>query len=135
MKEWEELEPRERDAWVAERLFGWRWFKSYAGNAKFLDIPTAEGRSSFCGTERADDSMPLTLCTDYHRLIPKYSQLAGDDYEVLVKAREWPREGHNRFCDSLRLIWTDRGYDEFEGAAYQPGDYSHAAYDALWTGD
>lgn len=129
---WDEMTPRQRDAWVAERIFGWH--KRSLG-----PIPTGVTvAGSF------DDWLDKNGLATYPVSLWNPSQHPGYDYEVLKKVRkEWggKQDGfmeRDRFLFHLRCIISKRVLGDNDWIQqtvayfyYEPGDYSHAAWMVL----
>lgn len=121
------LDPRERDARVAELVMGWR------------DIAPREIRGYGC----PDQVMLFGVAPDdpLSNLVPHYSTDIAADYVVLEKVRaDWGEERIAVFASCLRDVWDTRpsacrlicnGGDL--PLAYRAGDYALAALASLDT--
>lgn len=157
MSKWDEMTERERDAWVATHLFDWRWmrFDGHGGFPKqhVACVPPETAQRTIFNypkdtavevSER--DSHPRFSDWDrmYYRdgnddglqVIPEFTTDASADYLVLCKVREeWDGNKHEEFIGILECLFGHTHWGEGNAMAYQPGDYSHAAYLALEGSD
>lgn len=137
MATWDEMTPRERDAWVAENVMGWEREpdEQHPGaNVAWFKPPVGQRGENTGTTILSSTAKPFT--TD-----------ASADYLVLQKVREtWTGEPVETFCDALFWIIQNEDRKKRHGSTlmdpdwvwksswiawYEPGDYSHAAYLAL----
>ena len=124
---WEDMEPRERDAWVAESVMGWRpYWETAPLEGEIWMLPP--GKSHAVESEIA----------------PPFTTDASADYLVLQKVREmWACPAAKRNERSLLYMFAEHLHEiqyarkdgcmgnEITPVFYEPGDYSHAAYLAL----
>lgn len=153
MKTWEEMEPRERDVWVAEHVMGWEWIvmRVPEGPFRYLCPPDRE-TAEVCRipewVETSDHDWRGPRANGDERVtsqtgrMMRYTTDASADYEVLRHVREtWGPKAASEFMDGATSIWAARRAAMYRGLSYndalmyEPGDYSHAAYLALTGGE
>lgn len=131
---WVEMGPRERDAWVAEHVLGWKREseEQHPGANVAWFVPSPKFRGTGTGTTvHASTAMP-------------HSSTADADYEVLKHVREtWGEPGARRNERSLLYMFAEYLHEiqyprkdgcmglELTPVFYKPGDYSAAAYLSL----
>lgn len=111
---WEAMQPRDRDAWVAEHVMGWeREPQEWHPGANVVWFRPDE---AYCREHREQNQSTLlatamTFTTD-----------AAADYLVLERVREtWDEDRRIRFNDWLEVMMT--GLSD-----YRIGQYSQAAF-------
>lgn len=142
MKTWDEMEPCERDAWVAEHVMVWTL-------ADRRQMGWGDGPAVWLTGEPFDDEHSNPTHQE-----PQFTTDAAADYLVLVRVREtWMNveaanaEGGEHYRKLRALfhrhlvvtIWGNRGeqrslpYCEWvdRECRYEPGDFAHAAYLAI----
>lgn len=124
MKTWDEMEPRERDAWIAVNVMGWTL-------ADRRQMGWGDGPDVWLTGEDRDDPNSNPTHQD-----PKFTTDASADYLVLVRVREtWGPNAFVEYSVRLQRLLTLRLTSKHPlcGAMmfYEPGDYSKAAYLAL----
>lgn len=148
MKTWDEMEPRERDAWVHQYVFGNAFWTNKRGEYTFVVTNLHDGREPWCSSKypKPDEYAPIDCADIDHmnhivgELVKRFTTDASSDYEVLCRVREtWGPNQFVEFSVRLQSMLTQRlsGDRPLCGAMmfYRPGDYSHAAYLALTGGD
>ena len=148
-KHWDDMSPRERDAFGSEHIFTrpvkWLpcWRDPECGTLVIQgNDPDSPDMSGFSGTTEPcyfDERLSESFIDDssYWDVVPNYSTDASADYLILEKVREtWNRHRQQLFANRLHEI----AYGRFgcwdrcmeEGLMmYEPGDYIHAAWLAL----
>ena len=135
MKPWSEIpEGRERDAAVAEFVFGHALERKYAYFVEggwWVDGDKHEpGWNTLQSVYRDEDCSLWTV-------VPDFTTEANDDYRVLEHVREtWKPECYHHMGVLLSGIWERRITSEGGpwirlSLCYVVGDYSAAAYEAL----
>lgn len=160
MSAWDTMEPRERDAEIAVRLFVWRWMLQCGSGGTPQDRvalfpPEAPGRVIFNLASDAEDVTDrhwhYPRFSDWDRMsyreagdslhvqlrgLPHYTTDAAADYLVLQRVREtWDVNLLSRLRRFVESLWRRRIVGGGMGLVlqYTHGDYSHAAYLALAT--
>jgi hypothetical protein len=116
---WAAMSGLDRSVWIAEHLFE----RIIVRHGTIAD-------AEYCHRDR----MPRIDRSRYvyPTQIPLYAIEVGPDYSVLKHVREtWNGQRASQFGDHLLAIWERRGGEPksmLYACAYQPGDYSHAAY-------
>lgn len=128
-EKWAAMTARERDAWVAEHVIGWRWITD--GRRCLLQPPeriaTMLPEYVFMFSQIADKVWEI------HGLVPSYTTDASADYLVLTHVREtWDESALRAFAWHFHSITGLRSRTDAQRAVfalmYEPGNYSHAAY-------
>ncbi len=128
------MDPRARDAMVAERVFGFSWWLSSVTRRRAI-FPAQKVPQWF--QERAEGNEPF--CSDHDLTVPRYSTDPAADYAVLEKVRTtWSPVQRQQFADALWELWQGRAGRGIESSlavptVYAPGDYALAsllAFDA-----
>lgn len=157
--DWDNESSREKDAWIAVNIFGWRWmrFDGCGGRPEQRvacvppDAPnrtiynfhpsaafpaTREDMPRFSDWDRVpwrDDDDPLAQPS--RNGFPRYTTDASADYLILCKVREeWSITMKRHFEDSVAMLDYEHSRefpDESPAVYYRPGDYSHAAFLAM----
>jgi len=140
MKTWQEMEPRERDAWIAEHVMG---FVAYYGLDAYDGKQDTHSPYCLWGTpeyiaswsDMFGESSAPNGCEPTYASLPHYTTDPAADYSVLEKVRDtWGDSTGfqtDRFIECLEFIWGMTHWGEANPIAYQPGDYSHAAFLAM----
>jgi hypothetical protein len=140
MKTWDEMEPRERDAWVAEHVMGWTWIAYWKGAKRDVRV-RALFEPGKCLGKIDDPECPwgcITPAGDEPAEIYSGAQFSADaNADILVLkhiAATWPHEKTNAFVNALTTIRWPRSNVSVAFSLElfsEIGDYSHAAYLAL----
>ena len=150
MKHYDDMSPRERDAWGAEHVMGYVVYKGYDVYDGVIDKKSpyrmlcspeyfAKWTQKFGPSDEgiSDDVNLITF------RMSNYSTDASADYEILKKVREtWEVIFQNAFAENLhtsilaiRKTKHPRGLSRNDLLFYEPGDYLHAAWMALNDGE
>lgn len=126
---WDAMTPRERDAWVAEHVMGWRDVDDGKFMAKWKGYDEDTGKVLWDQTDHS--GIPSEGgCRDF---LPNCSTDASADYLVLKKVREtWGNDKKIKFEMNLESQFHRTGC--CQAMNYQSGDYSYAAYLTLTQG-
>lgn len=130
---WEEMQPRERDAWIAENVMGYVWFRFERRDGSRRATLMTETSKRQCEQISLDGCKVVAgPCEEVDASgAPNYTTNASDDYLVLEKVREtWNIVRITEFESRLFELQRHRSLPSI---SYQPGDYSHAAFLALTT--
>lgn len=129
---WDEMHPRERDAWIAEHVMGYVWFR-YHSRGKNRGVLMTEFGKNQC--EQLTQSPPTSEVDDWRdtSIAPSYTTDAAADYLVLARFRDSCDTSQAcEFVNEVGNIWHARykaKIDVPRGCIqYEPGDYSHAAF-------
>lgn len=122
-EKWEAMTPRERDAWVAEHLYGWK-------NCRIAD---GTGETEFETSAVTKGSMIGVMPGGVRGFVMNFTNHADSDHTVLNSILHgWTYEELATFSSHLKQILQTRSTFERQRLSYamnyQPGDYSHAAY-------
>ena len=123
MKHYDDMEPRERDAWGAEHVMGWQRVEIALNAIATIDNRfTPDFMGSYNGTRT---------------VVHPYSTDASADYEILKKVREtwdwkWLMAFENHLVTVQESYAKDKddpgSWHDFSQLLYQPGDYLHSAW-------
>lgn len=137
MATWDEMEPRERDAWVAENVMGYVWFRFRRGDGSTHEILMQEFGKRQCEALKMHTTVESGPCDDSDTSgAPQYTTDASADYLVLKRVRDtWDEKMLWNFGQRFHGITGIRAVTDSQqgvfAVMYEPGDYSHAAYLAL----
>lgn len=108
-----DISPRELDAMVAEKIFGFRWYDfTHPSKSVIYEFTDKRPNWSWKPSQRPNSSDAARLAID-NAHIPHYSTDASADYSVLSHIRKnWRSPALAKFTDALMDIWhTKRGMD------------------------
>ena len=138
MSNWKDMCNRDKDAFGAERVMGWKWIVysvDLGKTARIIKPPDKDGFHNH--PEEFWDGITEMPVNTIHldRFCP--STNASDDYEILEKVRvTWTWKRIQNLVFHLSMITFDRGagliIDDGEAVIfYEPSDYLKAAFMAM----